>query len=298
MKRTLLIHPEMSDIAREHRFSNINGPSLVRVPEWVKNPLGRYYLYFAHHRGAYIRLAYADSVEGPYTVYRPGALHRDMTVFRRRDHIASPDVHIDTENQRFFMYFHGNYGGGQASCWATSTDGVNYIASDTLDKRNGAYFRVFWWQGHPYATYHGWISRAETPEWTAPFIARETPLFPRKSDDDNTGFPRHTANHLVGDTLRVYYSLYGDSPERIRKSEVKLTADWNDWSPSEPTEVIAPEHDFEGADLPIRPSTGGLDRERVHELRDPAIYCEDGKTWLLYSVAGEQGIAIVALDDC
>ena len=142
------------------------------------------------------------------------------------------------------------------------------------------------------------ISRAEAPEWTAPFIARETPLFPRKSDDDNTGFPRHTANHLVGDTLTVYYSLYGDSPERIRKSEVTLTADWNDWSPSEPTEVIAPEHDFEGADLPIRPSTGGLDRERVHELRDPAIYCEDGKTWLLYSVAGEQGIAIVALADC
>ena len=23
---------------------NINGPSLIRVPSWVKNPLGRYYL--------------------------------------------------------------------------------------------------------------------------------------------------------------------------------------------------------------------------------------------------------------
>lgn len=23
---------------------NINGPSLIRVPAWVKNPLGRYYL--------------------------------------------------------------------------------------------------------------------------------------------------------------------------------------------------------------------------------------------------------------
>ena len=40
--------------------SNINGPSLIRVPDWVENPLGRYYLYFADHRGSYIRLAVAD----------------------------------------------------------------------------------------------------------------------------------------------------------------------------------------------------------------------------------------------
>jgi hypothetical protein len=25
--------------------TNINGPSLIRVPEWVEEPLGRYYLY-------------------------------------------------------------------------------------------------------------------------------------------------------------------------------------------------------------------------------------------------------------
>ena len=36
---------------------NIQGPSLVRVPDWVPNRLGRYYLYFADHKGAYIRLA-------------------------------------------------------------------------------------------------------------------------------------------------------------------------------------------------------------------------------------------------
>ena len=47
MERTLLIHPEMPELDREHGFSNINGPSLVRVPEWVENPLGKYYLYFA-----------------------------------------------------------------------------------------------------------------------------------------------------------------------------------------------------------------------------------------------------------
>ena len=34
----------------------LTDPSLIRVPSWVKNPLGKYYLYFAHHTGKYIRL--------------------------------------------------------------------------------------------------------------------------------------------------------------------------------------------------------------------------------------------------
>ena len=28
---------------------NANGPSIIRVPGWVAHPLGRYYMYFAHH---------------------------------------------------------------------------------------------------------------------------------------------------------------------------------------------------------------------------------------------------------
>jgi hypothetical protein len=35
--------------AAEH--PNINGPSLMRVPDWVVRPLARYYLYYADHKG-------------------------------------------------------------------------------------------------------------------------------------------------------------------------------------------------------------------------------------------------------
>ena len=60
-----IIVPEM-----DTRMSgNIQGPSLIKVPEWIENPLGNYYLYFADHRGTYIRMAYADEVTGPWTVY-------------------------------------------------------------------------------------------------------------------------------------------------------------------------------------------------------------------------------------
>ncbi len=53
---------------------NVNGPSLIKAPAWLENPLGKYYLYFAHHQGSYIRLAYADNLEGPWRVHGPGTL--------------------------------------------------------------------------------------------------------------------------------------------------------------------------------------------------------------------------------
>ena len=64
--------------------SNINGPSLIRVPDWLPNPLGKYYLYFAHHKGEYIRLAYADDLSGPWTTYEAGTQARGGALFRSR----------------------------------------------------------------------------------------------------------------------------------------------------------------------------------------------------------------------
>ena len=74
-----VVHPGMD----ARILTNINGPSLIRVPDWLENPLGRYYLYFAHHQGTYIRLAYADQVEGPYKTYEAGTLQLAQTPCRR-----------------------------------------------------------------------------------------------------------------------------------------------------------------------------------------------------------------------
>ena len=48
---------------------NIQGPSLIQVPDWVEDPLGKYYLYFADHKGRYIRLAYSDELTGPWQIH-------------------------------------------------------------------------------------------------------------------------------------------------------------------------------------------------------------------------------------
>src|SRR5262245_8493066 len=62
---------------------NVNGPTVIRVPDWISEPVGRYYMYFANHMGAFIRLAYADSITGPWKIYEPGVLHvRDTAFFR------------------------------------------------------------------------------------------------------------------------------------------------------------------------------------------------------------------------
>jgi hypothetical protein len=66
--------PLIEDVAEERGYFNINGPSVIRVPDWVENPFGKYYLYFAHHKGGYIRMAYADEITGPWQVYHPGVL--------------------------------------------------------------------------------------------------------------------------------------------------------------------------------------------------------------------------------
>jgi hypothetical protein len=67
--------------AHESIGVNIQGPSLIRVPDWIADRLGRYYLYFADHKGSYIRHAYADHLEGPWAVHPPGSLHLKDSCF-------------------------------------------------------------------------------------------------------------------------------------------------------------------------------------------------------------------------
>ncbi len=59
--------------------------------------------------------------------------------------------------------------------------------------------------------------------------------------------------------------------------------------------MLEPELEYEGGRLALAPSRRGLVSGPVRQLRDPAIYREDGRTYLLYSVAGEHGLAIADL---
>ncbi len=118
LKENPIVQPEMLP---GDDGENICGPSLIRAPDWLEKPLGKYYLYFAHHKGSYIRLAYADRLEGPWTVYEPGTLKLEDVLSAgdykaiKGGHVASPDVHVDDGKKEIRMYFHGLI--GPASRW-------------------------------------------------------------------------------------------------------------------------------------------------------------------------------------
>lgn len=283
-----IIRPGMPGLEGE-LGANINGPSLIRVPDWIERPLGRYYLYFAHHGGEYIRLAYADDLAGPWIVHAPGTLHgKDAP---GRGHIASPDVHVDRERGEIRMYFHQSAPdsspiNGQVSFVALSKDGLSFEALPRVLGR--FYFRVFRHGGWHYA--FGKNDNADT------LVCRSRDGLTRFEEGPNV-LPgsRHTALWVEGDTLHLLYSIAGDRPERILLSTLDLAKDWAEWEPSPPEVVLEPETDYEGAGLPLEESTYGAAKGPVRQLRDPAVFEDEGKRYLLYSVAGEQGIAIARL---
>jgi hypothetical protein len=293
---------------------NIQGPSLIRVPGWIEQPLGAYYLYFADHKGGYIRLAYADALTGPWHVHPPGSLHlrqscflttppvpspEQLAAFEQRykagdtaishdvlseittPHIASPDVHVDPVRRQIVMYFHGLESvGNQVTRIATSTNGIDFTARPEVLGRS--YFRVFQHAGMHYAlAMPGLLYRSE--DGFHAFEAGPTLFNPNM---------RHAALARSDDTLFVFWTRVGDTPERILLSQIDLSADWRDWTDSAPVEVLRPERSWEGADAPLSPSVRSTAYGQVNQLRDPAIYEENGRIFLLYAVAGESGIAI------
>jgi hypothetical protein len=284
---------------------NINGPSLLRVPEWVRRPLGRYYLYFAHHEGAHLRLAYADALEGPWRVHEPGVLHVTETGWNP-DHVASPDALVDEERRQIRLYFHApvtpvprstdpDYQekllqARQESFVALSEDGLSFrVLPQSLGP---SYFRVWRWRDWHYA-----LPRLARPLLRSRDGLKDFERAARSPFDDDAAFRdiRHVAVRVEGDTLVVFYTRIGDAPEHICCATVDMSGDWQSWRASQPAPVLYPERDYEGVTLPVAPSRRGAATGYEHALRDPALYEEDGRMYLLYSVAGERGIAMARL---
>lgn len=255
--------------------NNINGPSLIKVPDFVKNKLGKYYLYFANHLGKNIRMAYSNNLKGPWTLYEPGTLQLNDTFCR--GHIASPDVHI--EDNQIVMYYHGDIYDGQYTMKAISNNGINFTTDN--NKLGLFYFRAFDYLGETYAiaknkNIDGIIYKKENEK----FI----PLF---NLIDNI---RHSAVYVDENTLYIFYSKVGEAPESLYICVIK------DWEIVSNYKFKEPEYDWEGFNQPKTNSKFGMALGFVNELRDPYIFKEDKDLYLLYSYGGESGIAIGKLN--
>jgi hypothetical protein len=313
----LIDHPIIDSVLDSNIGQNIQGPSLIRVPDWVTSPLGCYYLYFAHHKGAYIRLAVADDLTGPWRIHAPGSLHlrdsnfpttspvlsekqraqvtaiysakgvkmpHDIFYEATTPHIASPDVHVDDAKQRIRMYFHGlERIATQVTRVAESRNGIDFDVYPQVLGRS--YMRTFEWNRVTYAmSMPGQFYRSK--DGLSQF--EQGPLL-------FNPMMRHAAVLVRDTTLYVFWTQVGDTPERILLSTIDLTLDWMQWQESTPVEVLRPERDWEGATAPLDPSIRSVAYGQVNQLRDPAIYSEDERLFLLYAVAGESGIAIAEM---
>ena len=108
---------------------------------------------------------------------------------------------------------------------------------------------------------------------------------------------RHSALLKRGGDLWVFWTQVGDVPERILASRIGLSGDWQSWRENPAIELLRPERSWEGADAPLVPSVRSTAYGQVNQLRDPAIFEDGGRVYLLYAVAGESGIAIAEVLD-
>ena len=330
------MHPRLQAEAKEYGYANINGPTLMRVPKWVSNPLGNYYLYFAHHKGQFIRLAYADSLQGPWTMYDGEILPLAQS---GTSTVESPAVGINTL-KKYMSWSEASalmkIGGDAKKAWEeriqqqmkSSPPTTPHVASpEVLIDEASKKIRLYY---HGVAEGNLQMSKVATsidglqftPESTyitTPYLrvfpyrddyyGLAMPGFMYRSTDGLSNFQvrnrwffdtavRHSGLYLEGDNLYIFYSRVGDEPERILYTTIDMSSsDWNDWQVSDSKELLRPTLAWEGVNEPVVPSMRGEMGIMVNQLRDPYVFKDvDGQLYLLYTGAGEQGIGIAKLE--
>ncbi len=274
---------------------NVNGPSVIRTPDWLPHRRGQYYMYFAHHQGRNIRLAYADDLQGPWHLHEPGTLPLEATPCFH--HIASPDVHVNEVQRSIDMYYHGPvlrpdewaeddltrrfpYLHGQRTLLARSTDGLHFESGTRI--LGPSYWRYFRFREEGYALAMPGILYRQTS--SSPEDFQEGPLL--------FGVEyRHFAIDSWQGQLTAYFSRAGDVPERILCTRIDTQGPWSHWTAGSLVEVLRPAMAYEGVHEPLVASARGAIHEPAHQLRDPCIFRQGDQVCLFYAVAGEQGIA-------
>ncbi|HEY0947202.1 MAG TPA: hypothetical protein VGD81_18105 [Opitutaceae bacterium] len=100
-------------------------PSVIKAADYFANPLGTYYLYYApHNNPGGICMAYANTLEGPWTEYNanpliPNAWPPHYSVA----HTSSPHAFWNREAHKLYLYFHGE---NDITRVASSTDGIHF----------------------------------------------------------------------------------------------------------------------------------------------------------------------------
>lgn len=106
---------------------------------------------------------------------------------------------------------------------------------------------------------------------------------------------RHSSLIIRGDQLYVFSTKVGDIPERILLATVNMKPPSFFWKASNFIELLKPEKEYEGANLPLQKSSRSAINIPINQLRDPYVYQEGENYYLLYAITGERGIALAKI---
>lgn len=257
------------DIPSHIANNNINGPTVFQRPPFF--PQGpRWIMYFAHHGGKGIRVAHAEELEGPWEVQPIELL--ELSRIEGHGHIASPEVIVNKDSLE--LYYHCPYADFQYTFRAITKDGINWEYDPQV---KGMFYLRFIQPGYAVAKYRndGGVLY-KVAEGTFKEVGRLLPSM------------RH-CSYLDG---KLYWTNIGDTPERIFRGDINPV----ECLVSNIEEVLAPLEDFETGKHRLAPSRPGA-AIRVNQVRDPFVIQENGKTYLFYSVRGEEAIALAVVEE-
>jgi hypothetical protein len=273
-----------------------NGPTVIKVPDWVEDPLGTYYMYFADHRGVGIRLAYSELLSGPWTVSPNPVLLLNESL-GIEGHMASPDIYIDDNAETIYLTVHGEpvstMYANQVSVLSESHDGLSFAQDPSYAGSiwaTFAYARILKIDDTFVRINPGKHQVSRSDSITGPFSAPVYYSLPISREH------RHASVLLDGSTIVIYYTRVRDAPERIYRATIDTSQPWGEWALTNEQCVRRPELAWEGSQFPIAFSKDGP-ANSVNQLRDPFIYDDGTNRALFYSYAGESGIAMATLTE-
>lgn len=319
------IHSRLIQEADHYGYNNINGPSMIKVPDWVENPLGRYYLYFAHHKGAFLRMAVSNDLGGPWRMYPYPIIPLQYSGF------AKAQSNKASEHEDLKKYLSDSevaalvqVGEDAAKAYEKRTQQILPTQGPTTPHVASPEVVVDHEKKQIRMYYHGLVEGslqmtkvAESSNGVdfspvggligAPYMRifehggyqygfAMPGLMYRSKDGINDWVvrerwflppnTRHSGLHKVGNMLYVFYTRVGDAPESIVYTAIDLTdPDWNTWAVGETYDLLKPELGWEGSHKLPTPSTRGEIGSVVNQLRDPDVF-EDSDGKLYLLYAG------------
>ena len=276
---------------------NINGPTVVeyRVPIFSNSKF--YLMYFGHHKGKYIRVAWSFSPTGPF---KRVPLARPLLIWNvfgeRKGHVASPEVQKFGSKTYLFSHSPSRYFEPGKQITYMSRLWLGIFCSRAKPIALPPYARFFSFNGSVHAITNGADVIKFDPdslEVSSISVDKSPLLVPDLMDSVKR--VRHAQIVESMGLALCFFTRVGDAPERILVS--KLESKSSDGAKfSVPIELLRPTEDYEGTGQKIEPSKNGISRQSENALRDPFVAKFGNQHFLYYSTEGEKGIACAKLE--